>query len=258
MDKMYLKEIAYNFLCSQKINSFSINVFDLLAGLKIRLTPCKAEDPILENQDMVSILCADVYNIFYQKTLKMNDYRILYEFSKFLLKQNGYSNVQNSDRELLVLFIMAPPIILRELHLTTVYNISKTCNTPAHITQKYLHDLIKDENNEYSLELKNNFKKYIHNHIHKASSDYFWNKVDSISEKLIKKEMDNPDPKLSDMKEDIKETYNLLHMVYLDPETKLYHEYDCPGISDKIDITTDSIDHAKRDGYTACPECINQ
>ena len=259
MNQQYLIEIAYDFLCSQHNGRLPINVFEFLDNLNIKINPCDENDILLSNNRIIGIVCAGKYSIFYNSSIKINSYLILMEFSKYLLKCNGYSSTDDQDSKLISLFIMAPPIILKELNLNTVEEISKICNVPAHITRKYINYLLNTHDpTAYDEEIKRNFKGYIKSYNHKSIADKIFDKAIEASTKLMEKGLDDPDPKLDNVRHEITEGYRISHIVYMDEQTHIYHEWDCPHIQDKIDISADCIANAEKKEYSPCPDCIRK
>lgn len=263
-DIQTLKKIAYRQIYSLGLKTFPLDVKKISREMNITLKS-KELFPDEWNNQVKPFISSNAHSLFISgekaHTLyydMQNSYLIMREISLFILTESKVA-ITDKNIELLTLLQMAPPIILKELDINTVEEISKLCNTPAHITRKYLNYLLNaDEPTAYDAEIKHNFKGYIKSYNHKSIADKIFDKAVEASTKLMEKGLDDPDPKLDNVRYEITEGYRISHIVYMDDQTHIYHEWDCPHIQDKIDISADCIANAEKKEYSPCPDCIRK
>ena len=259
MELIFLKKLAYKSIISSRISEIPIDPQKICDELGISINAFEQENKlsILRNSKKKSILVRTYKKstIYYDKSLYYKNYLIFSEISKYLLKECGEKNINRKDADILSLLLMAPPLIINKTKKYSVLEIMDTFKIPAHLVRMNF-DIFEDKSiTEFDATIMKNFKSSIHK---KSIRDRIFDKAVEASTKLMEKGLDDPDPKLDNVRHEISEGYRISHIVYMDDQTHIYHEWDCPHIQDKIDISADCIANAEKKEYSPCPDCIRK
>lgn len=260
----YLKSLAYQKLYAAGICVLPVNPYSLSDILKVQL---KRKSSYFDewkkivaprtNGDIFSLAGLGEYTVYYNDDVENINYLVNHELARYMLNCSNEIAANNENIELLTIFIMSPPCIIKSLNIESVSDISVLCGIPAHKVRKYISEITETDDsqiinfeNKIDRLFSNFIKTYKNSSLLRAARDKFINYSSVIVGEDLKSVKPNKDSEKS---------YRIVHSVYLEEGIgPYYHEHECDLIKNKINIMETSIKNAELANYKPCPKCIKK